>query len=343
MSPSTKLGAFKILKDIILISVSGSREKGISTALLPKALAKGKINLPFITSISGPSIWRLNAAINLPDSEAAFTIIESDFGRIDPLAEKVAILSIFPHKDNPEIMGILLDILGNMGSPCAVLANSHSAISVALPEEVINKTSKALFGHFRFSAYRTPEDWKLAEKGKETLYKEVVASYQEKRPKVYFLEWIEMQVFLKVLLDSNDMILMASVFKEFARMKLPLTFMVSSLLKAQGKTELSFCLPTPTDRNFREIITRTVPKAVPVEISPVAVFSMNGPHFGDRYGIASELLKSLALVDVEPLALSCSIASISGVVHAEQIHAAIRGIQNCFEVPAVIKRSPDLG
>ena len=339
MSHSTRLGAFKILKDIVWVSVTRPREERDSPAVFSRALADGKINLPFITTINGPGTWRLNVAVDAQDVKAACSLLEHDFGKIDPATKKGGILSIFPHKDNPEIMGILLDILGNLGAPPSVLANSHSAISVVLHEQAVNKASNALFGPFRFSAYRTPDDWKLAQKGREDLYKEVVASYQEKRPKVYFLEWRQGQTLLKVLLDCSDMGRMGSVFMDFSRMRLPLTFMVSNPLDLQGKVELFFCLPTSFDRDYREIITKAVPGAVPGEVSPVAIFSMNGPHFGDRYGIACELLEALALVQVEPLALSCSIASITGVVPADQIHSAIRGIRGCFEVPSVIQRT----
>jgi aspartokinase len=75
------------------------------------------------------------------------------------------------------------------------------------------------------------------------------------------------------------------------------------------------------------------------ETPSVAIFSMNGPHFGDRYGIVSELLESLVRRQVDLLALGCTIASISGVVHLHQYEAALEAIQESFEVPSVTKRN----
>jgi aspartokinase len=69
-----------------------------------------------------------------------------------------------------------------------------------------------------------------------------------------------------------------------------------------------------------------------------AVFSMNGPHFGDRYGIASELLSAFEENRIDLLSLSCTIASISGVVPSSQLEATISTIEKCFEVPAVIRK-----
>jgi hypothetical protein len=65
---------------------------------------------------------------------------------------------------------------------------------------------------------------------------------------------------------------------------------------------------------------------------------MNGPHFGDRYGIASELLTVFENSRIDLLGLCCTIASITGVVHSHQLETTIQSIQSCFEVPSVIKK-----
>ncbi len=65
---------------------------------------------------------------------------------------------------------------------------------------------------------------------------------------------------------------------------------------------------------------------------------MNGPHFGDRYGIVSDLLRSFKKDGVDLLGLNCTIASIIGVVPSPHIQPAIQAIQGCFEVPSVTKK-----
>ena len=65
---------------------------------------------------------------------------------------------------------------------------------------------------------------------------------------------------------------------------------------------------------------------------------MNGPHFGDRYGIVSELCESLEGRQVDLLALSGTIASITGVIPRHQVEPALEAIQERFEVPSVTKR-----
>jgi hypothetical protein len=52
---------------------------------------------------------------------------------------------------------------------------------------------------------------------------------------------------------------------------------------------------------------------------------MNGPHFGDRYGIVRDLLTALETAGIDLLGLSCTIASITGIVHSSQLSQDPRG------------------
>ena len=338
MNTSTRLGGFKILKDVVWISLIQPKEDYRCTAALASLMANEKINLPFLTCGDQNQALGLNFVVDAQDAKKTSGLIEKEFGKTNLTTTKGAVLSIFPHRSKPEIIGTLLDVLGKLGDQPIAFANSPSAISAILSEDVINEATNALFDPFEFGPYRTPEDWKLAQKGKEKLYKEVVASYQEKKPKVYGLEWQDGQALIHVKLDSGLISTMGTALKDFAQFGLVLTFFISRPSKEKNKGNLFFCLPEPDKHNYIGMVQKLLPEASTVEDSSVASFSMNGPHFGDRYGIISELLNSLNKAQVELLGLSCSIHTISGVLSADQIHPAIDAIQKCFEVPSVIKK-----
>jgi aspartokinase len=124
----------------------------------------------------------------------------------------------------------------------------------------------------------------------------------------------------------------------FARLGLDLTFLASSPCRDPGKESLALCLPFSESETYMRAIECIGPGLDIVTVSPVMTFSMSGPHFGDRYGIASKLLSSLDRRNVELLALSCTVASITGVVFRDQKETAIQAIQDCFEVPSITKR-----
>ena len=301
-------------------------------------MAREKLNLMFLTCGNQGQGWGLNLAVEAADSEKVLGLIESNFPKITYHASKSGIISLFPHRNDPAVTGSLFQVLDMTGIEPEALAYSNSSISVVLKEEAIEATTSALFEPFQFSAYRTPADWKLAQKGKEQLYKEVVASYQEKKPKVYSLEWQEEQNLFRVELNIRDLGQMGDAFINCAQQGFLLPFLTSSPSCQHGELNLFLCLPDYDQNEHPDLIKESIPEAVMTRIAPVAVFSMNGPHFGDRYGIASELFKALEKANIELLALGCAIASINGVVPADQIEVATHAIQECFDVPSVIRK-----
>jgi len=338
MALSTRLGGFKILEGMARFSLTLQTEPKNPPARFCSLIAQKEINLPYFTCINNGDTWGINTMVDADHGLNLSLLIDENFGRVFDHASESAILSIFPHRRDPGIMGILLETFGKTGIEPDALASSPSTISVVLDEKYLDRIGDALFGPFSFGAYRTPHDWKLTQEGKEQLYKEVVASYQEQKPKVYGLEYQDGQEIIRIRLDSHGIGGFGSPFKEFGQQGLNLSFSATGPRKGEGKGVLAFCLPASEKRSHSEVIDSMVEGKETDSISPVGVFSMNGPHFGDRYGIVSELLMAFEDNGIELLGLSCTIASITGVVPSTQLDPAIRAVQNCFEVPNVIKK-----
>ena len=338
MDHPLKLGGFKILKDMAGFCLILPETPDSLPAAFCRLIAEKKINLPYITCIRKDRAWDMHILVDAHDGLRTSLAIQENFGETCNTQSKSAILSIFPHKNNPEILGRLFEVLYGQGLQPEALANSPSAISVVLEEELIIRAGNALFEPFYFSAYRTPEDWRSAQEGKELLYKEVVASYQEKRPKVYGFEYYDLQALFRFHVSGRDRIPTAGVLKDLAGLEIPLTFSAAGPCPDKTTSCISVCLPASGSHSFQKMIHRAAPEAALDIVSPVSVFSMNGPHFGDRYGIASGLLTALEGYGVDLLCLSCTIASVTGVVPSPQLDSALLAIQSFFEVPAVIKR-----
>jgi hypothetical protein len=124
----------------------------------------------------------------------------------------------------------------------------------------------------------------------------------------------------------------------FASLGLNLTFLASGPCRDPREEVLAFSLPTDQSQAYARIISRIAPDIAVGRMSPVSIFSMNGPHFGDRYGIASDLLTAFENRDLGLLGLSCTIASVTGVVPSRQLQKTIEAIQQCFEVPSVARK-----
>jgi aspartokinase len=339
MPSPERLGGFKVLKDVgrmLLISPEGatdfpSRVVGI--------LADHKVNLPYATCGWDRHAWGLTIVVETGDAVRASAALEAGLGERPGLHPGGAILSIFPHRKNPEIIRTLFETFEREGVAPDAMASSPSAISLVIDQAMLNRASSALFGPFTFSAYRTPADWKLAQKGKEQIYKEVVASYQEKRPKVYGLEYQDHQVLLQAKLERGQMAILAPLFRRLSSPGLSLAFLTAGPCQGQMQEEIAFCVPGSEEGPCQQALHHTAPHADITSFVSAAVFSMNGPHFGDRYGIVNELLRAFDAHHVDLLGLSCTIASITGVVPSGRLPAAINAIQTRFDIPSIIERT----
>ena len=338
MTSSLRLGGFKVLKDVTLISLVSPEEMGDLPARLCRAIADKKMNLPYVSVIDNGRSWGMHIMVDAATRAPATRLVDQESDSLAASVSESAILSVFPHRSNPTVVGSLLEVFDREGIETQSYANSPSAVSAVVKRDLIRKAGNALFDTFNFGAYRTPEDWKLAQKGKEQLYKEVVASYQEKKPKVYGLEFREGLEFLHIRLDGGGIGQIGTALRELSQLGVNLTFISKNPYRLQGAEDLFFCLPPSSDCPNAEVMGRMAPQVVIDTIFPVATFSMNGPHFGDRYGIVGELLRAIKESGIDLLALNCSIASIIGVVPLDQIQPAIRAIRGCFEVPSVTQK-----
>lgn len=338
MAQSLRLGGFKVFKDVARLSLSLSHEAHNHPAEFFKTIARDRINLPYLTCLTQGLSWKINILVEAKDEARMAGLFEKSLGTSIRCASNRAILSIFPHKRNPEITGSLLEVLDQDVLELEGFANSPSTISIVLQAEHLSRASEALFEPFSFSAYRTPSDWKLAQKGKEQLYKEVVATYQEQRPKVYGLEYYDGQELVNLEVGKRDLCSVGRGLKAFAQSGTNLPFLAKSPFNEEGKASLLMCLPSRSERLYGGEFKKMGIHIETGSSPDVTVFSMNGPHFGDRYGIAFELLSALNEAKIPLLGLNCTIASITGVVFSSQFKSTIQAIQSCFEVPSVTKK-----
>lgn len=315
-----RLGGFKIMKGMTRFSLVIEGESGITPALFLKSAAEKKINFPYLACMYEKDYWAITMLVESDKGLLLSGIIEDIPGRTCHHTSQCAVLSIFPHKKDPLILKNAINALDSSGARPESMATSLSAISIVFKESDITAAGESLFGSFSFSTCRSPEDCRLAQEGKEHIYKEIIATYQEKRPKVYGLECYSGQSIERLSLGS-DSILPAESGKKALSIDRKFTIAASCPSKNCSDEILKACFSS---------------ECTPDE--DITVFSMTGPHFGDRYGICYELLKSLERRNVSLLCLSCTIASITGAVASPLLDETVNGIKDCFEVPMVVMK-----
>jgi hypothetical protein len=98
MTAQAALGGFKILKDVVRISVVSDGNSFPEE--LFRRIAEEKINLPYVTLVhEGPS-WGLNIVAEAVEKEKICRLITEKYGKIFSVASRSAVLCFPPQKES---------------------------------------------------------------------------------------------------------------------------------------------------------------------------------------------------------------------------------------------------
>jgi hypothetical protein len=302
-------------------------------------LAQKHLNLGFFAHVAGDREVLCTAS---GSGETALTLLQSQADPAAALALQpgTSILAVYPHDKRPEVIGTFIRSLARAHVVIHGLASSPSAISVVLSSRRIKPAVEQLFEHFTFPGFASPEEFFSAQPPPKEYLEKVVATYQEKVNKVY---WIIPQPDLDLWgmsIASNDILAgFATALMELGQLGLIIPFLVA--LPGLGGQEfiLSFSTarrqPGGKDHGgeVRRILKQHLPDIRPMRLTPVAGIFLHGPHFGDRYGIANTLVEALEKAHIKLLALSCTISSISLIIRQHELAAAQVILGKTFAAP----------
>ena len=132
MAHQTRLGGFKLLNDVVWISlVEPDGDRGFPAEFC-HLLAGERINFLFLTCGNRESVWGLDIVADPDNASKALKLIKGNFAKTNHETMKGSVLSLFPHKSDPEITAALLNVFGREGIEPNALAYSNSAISAVL-------------------------------------------------------------------------------------------------------------------------------------------------------------------------------------------------------------------
>jgi aspartokinase len=302
-------------------------------------LAQHRINLTFLTHVVGD---REVVCTEARVGQAALTLMQAHADPAASLALQAgtSILAVYPHNKRPEIIGTFIKSLAQARVMIHGLASSPSAISAVLSATRIKPAVEQLFEHFHFPGFASPPEFFSAQPPPKEYVEKVVATYQEKITKVY---WIIPQSDLDLwgmsIATSDILAGFADALMDLEALGLALPFLVA----LPGLESREFILSFSTawrqadsrdqGSEIRRILKHHLPELRPMRLAPVAGIFLHGPHFGDRYGIAHTLVSALEAAHIPLLALSCTISSISLIIRQQELAAAQVILGNTFAAP----------
>lgn len=333
-----KAGGLKVIEaGACLVSSSPGGEFRLSPQVTGP-LSQHKTNLTFLTHVAGDRTAFCTAAAA---GNGTLALLQNLAGSKDAfqLQGNTAIVALYPHDKRADIIGAFIRSLARSKSMVYGLASSPSAITAILPERRKVMAVHQLFADFQFTSFANPEDFFAAQEFPEEYVRRVVATYQEKIIKVY---WIIPQSDLDlwaVSIPTSDVLeQIADILTQFGEFGLTIPFLIA--IPRLGTEELLFAFstgraPESGDQGsiIRRLLNERLPGLRPMRLTPVAGIFLHGPHFGDRYGIAHALVEALEKAHVSILALSCTISSISVIIRQQELAPALLVLGQVFEAP----------
>jgi len=333
-----KLGGFKLLQRGAQVAALLPTAEPCTVGAVCSPLAESKINLTLLTYVCLHEYkWRSAAFCTEGSAGAASaSLLGEQFSRV-ALSEDVCTLSIFPHNNEPSITGTLLNTVTAQGIPVRGLASSPSAMSIIIPREHSELAIASLFRPFHFPSYRSPADWHAAYDGQQDRLEEIVARYQEQVIRIYGVvarrELDLWSAFVPAVEISSFATVLASL--DGSRYRLP--FVVALPISAEVLLSVC-CFEGARSAEQQHIFLEEIPEGSWTHHGPVGGFSLHGPHFGDRHGIAKAVADVLEQAHIPILAMSCAVSTISAIVPEENLARALQLIERCFEKPSLPPR-----
>lgn len=297
-------------------------------------LAFNKINLTFLAhSVLNQSASCITAfCTEGAAGRAAASLVEAHHGSNAMVSfhGDVSTLSIFPHEQQPQVTGVLLEALARKQITLQGMASSPSAVSAIVSSASTDAAIDTFFEAFVFPAYSSPSDWHAAYEGKEHLFKKIIASYQEKIIRIYDIVQQSKLGLWSLTVDQSDLKDLGAALITLGQSETRMVFVIA-LPSPENRLSFSFCFPEGQETRIRQVFSSHFRDVEPVHHSQVAALYIHGPHFGDRYGIAHTLVRALETAKVSLLALGCTVSSISAIIREEDLAMAVQTLETTFQ------------
>jgi aspartokinase len=332
-----RLGGIKIAEGRSHLITAGKAGESALPDICAR-LADNRINLNHLTSVDATVDGEETVSLCVERAEGfnAYFLIKALLGGSDRihLQEDVNVLAVFPHDKKPAVAGNLLQVLTALGIEIHGLASSPAAMAIVVAVADTTRVIDGLFEAFTFPAYPSPFDWHAAYQGREQVLKEIICSYEEQVIKVYNVAQ-EPDLDLWCLeIPANRLGDLGGVFQDLDRTGLRLPFLVAiPLLPGSALIQVACCLARSARAEIQDSLARRVPMARVLGHQPAALFSLVGPHFGDRHGITHTLVNALRAAAIAPLSISCAIHSISVVVPEAELDRTLQTLNGPFDIP----------
>lgn len=127
----------------------------------------------------------------------------------------------------------------------------------------------------------------------------------------------------------------ATVLSALGQARINVPF-IAQCIDMYGQDHICLCVDRDDLEAARPLVeeaARSVGAQSVQQDKAVSVVSIFGPDFRERPGIAATMFSALASKGINILAISTSISTVSCVIEAQNLQAAVEALQEAFEMP----------
>lgn len=314
-------------------------DSGEDPVYLHQLLSASCINIEFLTLRFTESEKHITCCI-APDRLSFFQ--QTAAARHIRCTPEMGTLSLYPHKSSLSSIGYILKVLGDEKLPFCRMASSGSMLTFLVSHGEQERIAATLARHIDLPDTHTPFRQRLDAESllllKQKYAPETTATYVESKIKTY-------GIITKPDLTLIQMTCTTDGLSECGRQiqaleALGLRFYYASAgLYENGRIWLFLAIDT-TKQEMAESQNHLISSALSSEKtgafkihSSVGAINLQGPHFGDRYGIADKAFTPLLEASIPILLAGCVGASIFIILPRPLVQKAKTVLSEVFESP----------
>lgn len=304
-------------------------------------LAGDQVNLPFLCldTVAGP---RASVCLSREDFEQRRQQLIA-FLRRDQLTPEwipsTGSLTLFPHQSRLKVLGALLELFGKNGLPLYSLCSSLSALVVNTDFHGLNHAAQAVKTLFELPGNHSPFRQQMKGNdivndlfdGDHSAVVETAAVYWEPVIKIYGSSIKKDLLMTTAYIEERQLSLAGSQLQAVDCGKA--VFQMALMQPVGDKTyKLGLLYDSSLIDSYRVLFSTCNTLFSEADHRPAELLYLHGPHFHDRYGVASAALRNLQKNN-KLFAAGCAGTSIYLVTPSREAQRSADALEKIFIVP----------
>ena len=335
------IAGVKLSGELLQFNISGFSNALDAKLELSTLLAANQMNMPFLSGVSLQERSHATGCVTVENEARARALIHghSKLKLGVEFFPSVGLITLFPHQSSLKILGLSLFALGAAHLPLYGMGSSLSALTLITDYAHLEGALSALEEHLAVPRENDPFDADLKEATLTGTFKagpmQTIAVYWEPRIKTYGFQSVTDLSLVEITFPAQR--IRAVGLKLYELGEVPIGFrLVSAQSSTDGACRIYLLIRRHSEQQALERI-RTVGGEETGDrlfvASPLELLHFQGPHYGDRYGIAEAAFKALAFGSVPVLLAACSQSCVCLVLPESRAREAEMCLSEVFEVP----------